>query len=85
MSSKRVYKQADPPREPLHGGIYDVPGYPCGQCQHLSGCKDIHCDEFQRFWRTFMYRVREHLDIPQPELSDEYKLAAITAIQEDKP
>lgn len=32
-----------------------------------------------------MYRVREHLDIPQPELSDEYKLSAITAIREDEP
>lgn len=85
MSSKRVYKQADPPREPLHGGIYDVPGYPCAQCQHLAGCRDIRCDEFQRFWRTFMWRVRNHLDIPQPELPDEYKISAISAIQEDEP
>ena len=31
-----------------------------------------------------MWRVRNHLDIPPPDLSDEYKLSAISAIQEDE-
>ena len=85
MATKRVFKRMSPPREPRHGGIYDVPGYPCVHCKHLDTCNDMKCAEFQRFWRVYMWRVRNNLGIAQPDLPDEYKLSAISEAQEDKP
>lgn len=76
MSSKRVYKRMIPPRK-LHGGIYDVPGYPCKNCCHMEKCRDISCDEFQRFWRGFMRRIRDNMGVAQPEPSDKDELAAV--------
>lgn len=83
MSSKRVYRKMVPPRN-LHGGIYDVPGYPCKSCIHMDKCRDMYCDEFQSFWRGFMRRVRHNLGMEQPELSDKDKLAAVMEKMEEE-
>lgn len=76
MSSKRAYKRMVPPHN-IHGGIYDVPGYPCKNCCHMEKCRDISCDEFQRFYRGFMRRIRDNMGVAQPEPSDKDKLAAV--------
>lgn len=76
MSSKRAYKRVAEPRK-IHGGIYDVPGYPCKGCCHMEKCRDISCDAFQQFWLGFMRRVRDNLGVAQPKPSDKDKLAEV--------
>lgn len=50
----------------------------------MEKCRDMYCDEFQRFWRGFMRRVRHNLGIAQPELSDKDKLAAVMEKMEEE-